>query len=189
MLLQSVSTGTKTATTTLSATKVATGDLLGVTTSTPAGNSSLGFDNTFEYYVHNKTTNKFYKVTLSDGKLNTSAFTEEGEYEVKTVLKDTNGLYVLADSDNFVISNKAKYSVTFGSNDTNMGKVSVSDGTVSYTTSPASVEEGKSVTFTATAENGYKFDGWYSDADCTKPIDGASSNTYTSLKKMLLTIV
>lgn len=179
LLLQSVSTGTKTATTTLSATKVATSDLLGVTTSTPAGNSSLGFDNTFEYYVHNKTTDKFYKVALSEGKLDTSAFTEEGEYEVKTVLKDTNGLYVLADSDNFVISNKAKYSVTFGSNDTNMGKVSVSDGTVSYTTSPASVEEGKSVTFTATAENGYKFDGWYSDADCTKPIDGASSNTYT----------
>lgn len=179
LLLQSVSTGTKTATTTLSATKVATGDLLGVTTSTSAGSSSLGFANTFEYYVLNKTTNKFYKVTLSEGKLNTSAFTDDGEYEVKTVLKDANGLYVLADSDNFVISNKAKYSVTFGSNDANMGKVSVSDGTVSYTTSPASVEEGKSVTFTATAENGYKFDGWYSDADCTKPIDGASSNTYT----------
>lgn len=179
LLLQSVSTGTKTATTTLSATKVATGDLLGVTTSTSAGSSSLGFANTFEYYVLNKTTNKFYKVTLSEGKLNTSAFTDDGEYEVKTVLKDTNGLYVLADSDNFVISNKAKYSVTFGSNDTNMGKVSVSDGTVSYTTSPASVEEGKSVTFTATAENGYKFDGWYSDADCTNPIDGASNATYT----------
>lgn len=180
LLLQSVSTGTKTATTTLSATKVATSDLLGVTTSTPAGNSSLGFDNTFEYYVHNKTTDKFYKVALSEGKLDTSAFTEEGEYEVKTVLKDTNGLYVLADSDNFVISNKAKYSVTFGSNDTNMGKVSVSDGTVSYTTSPASVEEGKSVTFTATAENGYKFDGWYSDADCTTAITGATDTTYTT---------
>lgn len=179
LLLQSVSTGTKTATTTLSATKVATSDLLGVTTSTPAGNSSLGFANTFEYYVHNKTTDKFYKVALSEGKLDTSAFTEEGEYEVKTVLKDTNGLYVLADFDNFVISNKAKYSVTFGSNDANMGKVTVSDGTNSYTTSPASVEEGKSVTFTATANEGYKFDGWYSDADCKNPIDGASSNTYT----------
>lgn len=179
LLLQSVSTGTKTATTTLSANKVATGDLLGVTTSTSAGSSSLGFANTFEYYVLNKTTDKFYKVALSDGKLDTSAFTDDGEYEVKTVLKDANGLYVLADSDNFVISNKAKYSVTFGSNDTNMGKVSVSDGTVSYTTSPASVEEGKSVTFTATAENGYKFDGWYSDADCTNPIDGASNATYT----------
>ena len=179
LLLQSVSTGTKTATTTLSATKVATGDSLGVTTSTSAGSSSLGFANTFEYYVLNKTTNKFYKVTLSDGKLNTSAFTDDGEYEVKTVLKDANGLYVLADSDNFVISNKAKYSVTFGSNDANMGKVTVSDGTNSYTTSPASVEEGKSVTFTATANEGYKFDGWYSDADCTNPIDGASNATYT----------
>nr|WP_181966125.1 starch-binding protein [Ruminococcus sp. AF42-10] len=179
LLLQSVSTGTKTATTALSATKVATGDSLGVTTSTSAGSSSLGFANTFEYYVLNKKTNKFYKVALSEGKLDTSAFTDEGEYEVKTVLKDANGLYVLADSDNFVISNKAKYSVTFGSNDANMGKVTVSDGTNSYTTSPASVEEGKSVTFTATANEGYKFDGWYSDADCKNPIDGASNATYT----------
>lgn len=179
LLLQSVSTGTKTATTTLSANKVATGGLLGVTTSTSAGSSSLGFDNAFEYYVLNRKTNKFYKVALSEGKLNTSAFTDDGEYEVKTVLKDANGLYVLADSDNFVISNKAKYSVTFGSNDANMGKVTVSDGTNSYTTSPASVEEGKSVTFTATAENGYKFDAWYSDADCKNPIDGASNATYT----------
>lgn len=179
LLLQSVSVGTKTATTTLSADKVATGDLLDVTTSTPAGSSSLGFANTFEYYVLNKTTNKFYKVALSEGKLDTSVFTDEGEYEVKTVLKDANGLYVLADSDNFVISNKAKYSVTFGSNDANMGKVTVYDGNNSYTTSPASVEEGKSVTFTATANEGYKFDGWYSDADCTNPIDGASNVTYT----------
>lgn len=179
LLLQSVSTGTKTATTTLSAAGVATGDSLGVTTSTSAGSSSLGFANTFEYYVLNKKTNKFYKVALSEGKLDTSVFTDEGEYEVKTVLKDANGLYVLADSDNFVISNKAKYSVTFGSNDANMGKVTVSDGTNSYTTSPASVEEGKSVTFTATANEGYKFDGWYSDADCKNPIDGASNATYT----------
>lgn len=86
---------------------------------------------------------------------------------------------MLADSDNFVISNKAKYSVTFGSNDANMGKVTVSDGTNSYTTSPASVEEGKPVTFTATANEGYKFDGWYSDAECKNQIDGASNATYT----------
>lgn len=179
LLLQSVSTGTKTATTALSANKVATGDLLGVTTSTPAGSSSLGFANTFEYYVLNKTTKKFYKVTLSDGKLNTSAF-DAGEYEVKTVLKDDNGLYVLADSDNFVISNKTKYSVTFGSNDANMGKVTVSDGTNSYTTSPASVEEGKSVTFTATANECYRFDGWYSNVGCTTTIEGATGVTYTT---------
>ena len=177
LLLQSVSTGTKIATTTLSATEVATGDLLGVTTSTSAGNSSLGFDNTFEYYVHNRTTDKFYKVALSEGKLDTSAFTDDGEYEVKTVLKDANGLYVLADSDNFVISNKAKYSVTFGSNDANMGKVTVSDGTNSYTTSPAFVEKGKSVTFTANPSEGYAVEGWYRDADCKNAITGAGTNT------------
>lgn len=170
--------GTTTADTTLSDNEVVTGGSLGVTTSTQAGSSSLGFANTFEYYVHNITTDKFYKVALSDGKIDTSAF-DAGEYEVKTVLKDANGLYVLADSDNFVISNKSKYSVTFGSNDENMGKVTVSDGTNSYTTSPASVEEGKSVTFTATANKGYRFDGWYSNAGCTTAIEGATGATYT----------
>lgn len=180
LLLQSVSTGTKTATTTLSATKVATGDLLGVTTSTSAGSSSLGFANTFEYYVLNKTTNKFYKVTLSDGKLDTSAFTDEGEYEVKTVLKDANGLYVLADSDNFVISNKAKYSVTFGTKDTNMGSVSAKDSSNNDVNTGDKVVENTSVTFTATAENGYKFDGWYRDADCTTAIENAAAATYTT---------
>lgn len=169
--------GTTTADTTLSDNEVATGDLLGVTTSAPAGSSSLGFANTFEYYVHNITTDEFYKVALSDGMLDTSAFTDVGNYEVKTVLKDANGLYVLADSDNFVISNKAKYSVTFGSNDANMGEVTVSDGTNSYTTSPASVEEGKSVTFTANPKKGYAVEGWYSDANCQNAITNAGTKT------------
>lgn len=168
--------GTTTADTTLSDNEVATGGLLGVTTSPQPGSSSLGFANTFEYYVLNKKTKKFYKVALSDGKLDTSAF-DAGEYEVKTVLKDANGLYVLADTDSFVISNKAKCSVTFGSNDANMGMVTVSDGTNSYTTSPASVEEGKSVTFTANPKKGYAVEGWYSDADCQNAITDAGTKT------------
>lgn len=76
--------------------------------------------------------------------------------------------------------NATHYDVTFGSNDANMGNVSVSDGTNSYTTSPASVEDGKSVTFTATANEGYKFDGWYSNADCTTAIENATGATYTT---------
>lgn len=57
----------------------------------------------------------------------------------------------------------------------------VFEGTAtSIGTSPASVEDGKSVTFTATANNGYKFDGWYSDADCTKAIENATAATYTT---------
>lgn len=73
-----------------------------------------------------------------------------------------------------------KYTVTYGVNDEAMGsvKATYADST-SIGESPASVEEGKEVTFTATANEGYKFDGWYSDADCTNPIDGASNVTYT----------
>lgn len=73
-----------------------------------------------------------------------------------------------------------KYTVTYGVNDETMGsvKATYADST-SIGESPASVEEGKPVTFTATANEGYKFDGWYSDADCTNPIDGASNVTYT----------
>ena len=77
-----------------------------------------------------------------------------------------------------------KYTVIYGVNDEAMGsvKATYADST-SIGTSPASVEEGKSVTFTATAENGYKFDGWYSNADCTTAIEdatGATGATYTT---------
>lgn len=74
-----------------------------------------------------------------------------------------------------------KYTVIYAVNDEAMGsvKATYADST-SIGTSPASVEEGKSVTFTATAENGYKFDGWYSDANCTTAIENATGATYTT---------
>ena len=93
---------------------------------------------------------------------------------------DNNGnknLIVIAESAS------PKHTVTYdlGTDSTGKGSVSATlEGTTtSIGTSPASVEEGKSVIFTATANNGYKFDGWYSDADCKNPIDGASNATYT----------
>lgn len=70
------------------------------------------------------------------------------------------------------------YSVTFGSNDISMGSVTAKNGS-SNISSGDGVAENSEVTFTATANEGYKFDGWYSDADCTNPIDGASNVTYT----------
>lgn len=86
-------------------------------------------------------------------------------------------LYVIAESAS------PKHTVTYALGTDSAGKGSVSatfEGTTtSIGTSPAFVEDGKSVTFTATAGNGYRFDGWYSDADCTHPIDGASNATYT----------
>lgn len=70
------------------------------------------------------------------------------------------------------------YSVTFGSNDISMGSVTAKNGS-SNISSGDGVAENSEVTFTATANEGYKFDGWYSDADCKNPIDGASNATYT----------
>lgn len=81
-----------------------------------------------------------------------------------------------------VISNVTTHTVTYGVNNTSMGSVSavLKDTTTSIGTSPASVEDGKSVTFTATANEGYKFDGWYSDANCTTAIENATAATYTT---------
>lgn len=81
------------------------------------------------------------------------------------------------DSENkknlYVIAKPASpnHTVTYdlGTGSTGKGSVSaVLEGTTnSIGTSPASVGEGKSVTFKATANDGYKFVGWYSDAACT----------------------
>lgn len=94
------------------------------------------------------------------------------------------------DSENkknlYVIAKPASpnHTVTYdlGTGSTGKGSVSaVLEGTAtSIGTSPASVEEGKSVTFKATANDGFKFVGWYSDADCTKAIENATDATYTT---------
>lgn len=71
-----------------------------------------------------------------------------------------------------------KYTVTYGVNDEAIGsvKATYADST-SIGTSPASVEEGKPVTFTATPNEGYAVEGWYSDADCKNAITDARTNT------------
>lgn len=81
---------------------------------------------------------------------------------------DNNGnknLIVIAESAS------PNHTVTYdlGTGSTDKGSVSavLKGTTTSIGTSPASVEEGKSVTFKAKANNGYKFVGWYSDAACT----------------------
>lgn len=81
-----------------------------------------------------------------------------------------------------VVSNVTTHTVTYGVNNTSMGSVSATfEGTTtSIGTSPASVEGGKSVTFTANPSTDYAVEGWYSDAGCTKKIDSAGTKkTYT----------
>lgn len=81
----------------------------------------------------------------------------------------------------WITSNATHYNVTYGVNDEAMGsvKATYADST-SIGESPASVEGGKSVTFTANPSKGFAVEGWYSDAGCTNKIDSAGTNkTYT----------
>lgn len=78
-----------------------------------------------------------------------------------------------------VISNVTTHTVTYGVNNISMGSVSAKSADADIALG-AQVEEGKPVTFTATANKGYKFDGWYSDADCTTAIENATGATYTT---------
>ena len=71
------------------------------------------------------------------------------------------------------------YKVTFSSSNDNFGTVSATNGTTSLN-SPATVTEGDEVTFTATPNEGYAVEGWYSDAGCTNKIESTGTNkTYT----------
>ena len=78
-----------------------------------------------------------------------------------------------------VVSNVTTHTVTYGVNNTSMGSVSAKSADADIA-SGAQVEKGKSVTFTATPNEGYAVEGWYSDAGCTKKIESAGTNkTYT----------
>lgn len=90
---------------------------------------------------------------------------------------DNNGnknLIVIAESAS------PNHTVTYdlGTDSTGKGSVSATlEGTTtSIGTSPASVEKGKSVTFTAIPSEGYAVEGWYSDAECNNKIDSAGTN-------------
>lgn len=78
-----------------------------------------------------------------------------------------------------VVSNVTTHTVTYGVNNISMGSVSAKSVDADIA-SGAQVEEGKPVTFTATANEGYKFDGWFSDTDCTTEITGATDTTYAT---------
>lgn len=110
-----------------------------------------------------------------------------GDGDIKiSRLKEVSNITFTYDGDKTltVVAESAvnKYTVTYdlGTDSTGKGSVSATfEGTTtSIGTSPASVEDGKSVTFTATANNGYKFDGWYSNAGCTTAIEGTTGATY-----------
>ena len=69
--------------------------------------------------------------------------------------------------------------VNYGVHSSGNGTLAVSPAT-STGASGGTINSGTSVTFTATPNNGYKVEGWYSDSACTTAISGASGTTYTT---------
>lgn len=100
-------------------------------------------------------------------------------------LKEVSNITFTYDGDKTltVVAESAvnKYTVTYtlGTDSIGKGSVTAKSGS-SNISSGDSVAENSSVTFTATAKEGYKFDGWYSDADCTIAIPNATDSTYTT---------
>lgn len=153
----------------------------------------VDFKQTGEYKFYVKNGNNYYRnssgilTDVSSAAVTLYKYGSNVDDHYVTLNVQTAGTYgikMTASGSNFLVSLSkvpepvTKHTVTFGTNDAKMGSVSASDGTA--LTSPASVEEGKEVTFTANANDGYKFDGWYRDADCTTAITGATDTTYTT---------
>ena len=95
----------------------------------------------------------------------------------------TNKTYTVkvnADTNVYVKFRTAEtYTVNFSSSNETFGTVSATNGATSII-SPATVTEGDEVTFTATPNEGYAVEGWYSDAGCTNKIESTGTNkTYT----------
>ena len=76
--------------------------------------------------------------------------------------------------------------VNYGVHSSGNGTLAVSPAT-STGASGGTINSGTSVTFTATPNNGYKVEGWYSDAACTAAIDN-TGNTYTTTLTDNLTV-
>ena len=159
-----------------------------VSTQTPAQWSNKISNLQQYFFVHTGTSSKWYGSTLetaltsAEQPVNMSEYTDKDTKvdrltyinssdtsDVVTFWFDTrNNEYKLYYTAGTTVN---KYTVTYalGTDSTDKGSVSaVLEGTTtSIGTSPATVEEGKSVTFKAAANDGYEFVGWYGDAACT----------------------
>lgn len=100
--LYSFNNGATLTATTTCASEIKRGTSLTVNTSpSSAGTSTIGKNNSFEYYIGNSSDN-YSKYSLSGGSIDTSSLAD-GTYTLKTVLTDGN-IYVVADTDNFTVS-------------------------------------------------------------------------------------
>lgn len=143
-------------------------------TFTPSLTSNANFNDikSTSYSVKKVSDNASSSDYSIDG--NKITFNTEGSYTVTAnITYNAKGFSDItktttATTDITVESSSQKYSVTYalGTDSTGKGSVSAKSADADIA-SGAQIEEGKSVTFKATANDGYEFVGWYGYAACT----------------------
>ena len=100
---------------------------------------------------------------------------EDGSIPIETTVSGNTATFAMPNQNvtvtNVTFRTANKYTVKFSPNNSEYGDVSAKNGTTSIATD-TKVTEGDTVTFTATANEGYTFTGW------TVTVNG-TSNTYT----------
>lgn len=71
------------------------------------------------------------------------------------------------------------YAVTYGVHTDGKGTLTAAVGGTDVGASPADVNSGSRVVFTAAPDSGYQVKGWYSDETCTQPIAGTQAEQKT----------
>lgn len=100
---------------------------------------------------------------------------ENGSTPIETTVSGNTATFTMPDQDvtvtNVTFREAKKYTVTFSSSNDTFGTVSATNGATPISSSPATVTEGDTVTFTATPKDGYALSDWTATANGT-------SNTY-----------
>ena len=154
-------------TTTLGSSSFAEGtSTLSVSTSGGPGKSVLDKNNSLLYFLYNGST--WSLVQLSAGNLNVSSLTD-GSYSLASVLTD-GYIYVRADKDDFNVY--AVYSITYRDKD------DVAYSGDNLASLPTSYNHGTGIaSLTDGEKDGYIFNGWFDNSNCTgDPVTSISSS-------------
>lgn len=150
-----------------------------------------GVPNFFNTVVNDSTKN--YTLTVYDGEgtsgtkiVDAQSFGSAGTYDIKwtpSSASDNKLTFVLSDgidsvsypADFTVKTPVTSYTVTYGVKDGNGNLEATANGSAIG----SSVTAGTSVTFTATPNDGYEVEGWYSNEGCTTQIEN-TGRTYST---------
>lgn len=172
--LYKITAGKRSVATTI-ASSINQGSTLSVSTGS-AGQSAIKQNNIIEYYI--KSGSNYYSISASSGVIDTSAFSA-GNYTLITVLKDTRGLRVVADSDDFTVIPLAS-ALTLSASKTKLTDV---DESTTLTATATDLLSGVAVTYKLFTSDGTQVGSSQSVAAGTNSVNftvtpNARSTTY-----------